>query len=343
MICKNCGTELQETSKFCFNCGSKVEYESSTENISTKENSTQKGLKAFGKSLYILLISLPLFIISFLLEFWVKANKSGSDGLVLVGFVMYVISSCGINGSIICIGYDTEKKSDININTIQRRNNRIVLHILITSILYGIFSIVFAVPLALLGSDFLSSCFIGSVLSFFVILPVSYQFTDAAKLKKNRLRANGIKDYKRIILPILIVGIIGCGVCIAARKFLKENNIEVSTRVNSGGIVRTLYDDSFYVSAQSHVPIYFSTSGGKVSIKAESDRKVEFITMSRYEYENRVSLALGYRCYSEFSSESTYIDSVGELPAGDYVFAVQCVGFHTHERKVHVTIKETLQ
>lgn len=141
----------------------------------------------------------------------------------------------------------------------------------------------------------------------------------------------------------MIGGIIGCGVCIAARKFLKENNIEVSTRVNSDGIVRTLYDDSFYVSAQSHVPIYFSTSGGKVSIKAESDRKVEFITMPRYEYENRVSLALGYRCYREFSSESTYIDSVGELPAGDYVFAVQCVGFHIHERKVHVTIKETLQ
>ena len=183
MICKNCGTELQETSKFCFNCGSKVEYESSTENISTKENSTQKGLKAFGKSLYILLISLPLFIISFLLEFWLKANDPGSSGLVLVGFVMYVISSCGINGSIICIGYDTEKKSDININTIQRRNNRIVLHILITSILYGIFSIVFAV-LGYLVLDFGSSSFIGSVLSFFVILPVSYQFTDAAKLKK---------------------------------------------------------------------------------------------------------------------------------------------------------------
>ena len=61
-------------------------------------------------------------------------------------------------------------------------------------------------------------------------------------------------------------------------------------------------------------------------------------------YENRGgSLDLGGCKYSpDLSGESTYIDSVGNLPTGDYVFVVQCVGFHIHERHVSVTIKETV-
>lgn len=197
------------------------------------------------------------------------------------------------------------------------------------------------------------------LIGVFIILIISYSRTnsqiskrkerkkDKEAYRKNHPIENGFRIARNIIIPILLVGFIGYGLYCALNNFLKENNLEISSKINSAGgtrlLVRTLYDDDFYVSAQSHVPIYFSTSGGKVYIKATSDRKVEFITMPKYDYENRVSLLLGdYRYYPKLSTKSISLDSEDYLPAGEYVFVAQCVGLHIHTRNVHVTIKEEI-
>lgn len=201
-------------------------------------------------------------------------------------------------------------------------------------------------------------------ISILIILIISYNFTDSQISKRKERRrieaayreSHPAEAYKndrlrKILIRGFVIGILGLvvfGVYSGVNRFLKDNNYEIKilTKGDDSGphLIHTLYDDRFYVAAQSHVPIYFSISAdtGKVSIKATSDRQVEFITMSKHDYENRISLLFeDYQSYQSLSSKnSVFMETEGYLPKGDYVFVVQCVGLHVNEREVHVTIKE---
>lgn len=72
MICKKCGAENSETSKFCRNCGNQLQ-QNDTTNVSLNQNK-QKDTKKTGKKWGVLLI-LAVVIAGVIAGFWITKNK----------------------------------------------------------------------------------------------------------------------------------------------------------------------------------------------------------------------------------------------------------------------------
>ena len=73
MICKKCGTENNETAKFCRNCGNQLQ-QSDITNVPLNQNK-QSYEKKTGKKWGVLLV-LTVVIASIIAVLWITKNKN---------------------------------------------------------------------------------------------------------------------------------------------------------------------------------------------------------------------------------------------------------------------------
>ena len=109
VICTNCGTENQESSKFCYNCGAKLVIETgrrSTPNPNHRSTpnpiqrqSSKEGEFATGKK--PVLASILSFVIPGVGQFYNGDSKKGA--IMLVGSIVLALMTAGFSALPVCI------------------------------------------------------------------------------------------------------------------------------------------------------------------------------------------------------------------------------------------------